>query len=85
MSNLLVVQGGGGFVQNEQPGLGVEGLGNFQQLLLPGLQLRDHGTGVDVHSQVLKQVSGLPDHGLLVQHTKRIGKLLAEENVFING
>ena len=81
----------GGLVQDEQLGVEEERAADLQQLLLALLEVvllallevGDERGGVDVHSQALKEVARLGDHGPLVEREERAHLLLAQEDVLV--
>lgn len=80
MVDLVVGQGRGGLVQNEEFRVHIEGAAYLQQLLLAGFQLGDHSGGVDVHTQVVKELPG-PGHLLPLAQQAELGQLPAQEDV----
>ena len=79
MVDLVVGQGRGGLVQNEEFRVHIEGAADFQQLLA-GFQPGHHGGGVDVHTQVVKKLPG-PGHLLPLAQQAELGQLPAQKDV----
>ena len=84
VGNLLIAQSCGGLVENQEFCVGMECPANFQQLLFTGLQFRDHNHGVHIHTQPLKELSGLGDHLLFLKNVPFIPDFPVQENVLID-
>ena len=82
--NFVLVQGRGRFVQNQQLCIGKQRLGNFQELLLTGLQFGNHCVGINVDTQAVKQFPGLGDHCFFVEGSGFGQNFLAQEDIFIH-
>ncbi len=82
--DLCVVQRGGGLIQNQQPGVGKQRLGDFQQLFFAGVQLRHKGGGADIQADLVQQLRCALDHARLVEHAKAAHQLLAQVDVLIH-
>ena len=81
MVHFLIVEGCGGLIEDDQFRLEVQRLADLQQLLLAGLEIRDHGVRIDLHAQSLEQFLRFRAHALLVQHAHLIGIFPVQEHV----
>ena len=82
---VLVVEGGGGLVQNQEPHLLGEGLGDLHQLLLAGADVLDQGLGRLVQPHLLHMLFGLVVGLVPVDKAEFVFDLIAQEHVFSNG
>ena len=82
---VLVVEGGGGLVQNQEPHLLGEGLGDLHQLLLAGADVLDQGLGRLVQPHLLHMLFGLIVGLVPVDKAEFVFDLIAQEHVFSNG
>ena len=80
MVDLIVGQGRGGLVQDQELCVGIQGAADLQQLLFAGFQLADHGIGINVHAQLLEKLLGLCQLLLIVQQAEP-GQFAAEEDI----
>ena len=80
MVDLVVGQGRGGLVQDQQLRVGIQGAADLQKLLFAGFQFADHGGGIDVYAQVFKELPGA-GHLLLIPQQAESGQLAAEKDV----
>ncbi len=80
VGGVVVVEGGGGLIENEQAHVFGQGLGDLHQLLLADAEVRHTGLRTDVQADLLKQFGGHLIGGIPVDYTA--GSLLvAHEDV----
>ena len=84
MIGIIVVQGGCGLIQNQQPDVLGQRLGDLHQLLLAHSKVHDPGVGFLVQPHTLQQTRGLGPRRVPV-HYAIVGLLIAQEDVLGNG
>ena len=80
---VILIQGGGRFVQDEQFDILAQCLGNLDQLLLAHTQIFDLRPRIDVQFDSLDRFSG-PFDGLIPINGEAALDLIAEEDVFVD-
>ena len=82
--NLRICQGGGGLVHDDDGGILHQSPGNLYNLLVAGIQIPDHGVGVQIQIHFLKQLPGFALHQSLVQQNPLLGQV-GDEHILIDG
>ena len=83
--DLALVQGGGGFVQNEELRLGDECLGELDQLSLGERKLSCMGAGIDIDPEIGEDAGRFGFDARIVDLAQPGGRHTAKEDVFRHG
>ena len=83
--DFIVGEGCGRLIQNQKLGVCIKGTANFKKLLFTGLQLRDHGGGIHIHTEVFKQLPGPLELLFLVNQAELRFDFAAEKNIVRDG
>jgi len=81
---VVVVQGRGGLVEDQELDLLGEGAGDLDQLLLTDAELADDGLGLFLQPDVIEVLLGLDDV-LIPIYNSEPGLHVAQENILVNG
>ena len=84
MGNFLVVQGGGGLVQDDEFCVPVQGTGDFHQLLLAGFQSAYQSIRVDLYPQPLEEFRRLAAHLPFPQTAQGPRQLPGQKDIFVD-
>ncbi|MGC3996494.1 MAG: hypothetical protein QM767_02750 [Anaeromyxobacter sp.] len=82
--DLVPREHGGGLVQDQQPGVEGQRLGDLHHLLLRHVERGDPRGGVDLQLQPAQQLGGAADHGRLVEQAGGAPQLAPEEDVLVD-
>ena len=87
--HLILGQRGGGLIQNQNPAVGGNSLGDFHRLHLRNAELSKLLLGIEIHPNLFQQLGGIGIHFIMVNHRDEAKELLhgvpTQENIFTHG